>query len=435
MTAEATATESTAHTGTQNGHGGASQAPESGHNTHTSAQKEPRDARELTERYIAHTYGRFPLTIASGHGSIVCDETGREYIDLGTGIAVNGLGICDEQWVQAVTAQLGKVAHTSNLYYTNPPAKLAKLLCERTGMSKVFFANSGAEANETAFKVARKYAADRHGLASDGLPVRHTILTLADSFHGRTLSALAATGQSHYHELFQPLTAGFVQVSAADGIAALERAHAATPLAGILIELIQGEGGIKVLSSEYVHALEQWCTANDVLLMIDEVQTGNGRTGALYAFQRYGLHPDIVTTAKGIGGGLPLSAALLAERVEGVLTPGDHATTFGANPAICAGSLNVIERIDDDLLAGVLAREAYIRSELEGAPGVTGVSGMGLMLGVSTEKPATDIVAACQDAGVLVLTAKEKVRLLPALNIPMELLAQAISVLKAACAR
>ncbi|MCI6574921.1 MAG: aminotransferase class III-fold pyridoxal phosphate-dependent enzyme [Arcanobacterium sp.] len=392
------------------------------------------NARDLTERYITHTYGRFPLTITSGQGSIIRDDAGREYIDLGTGIAVNGLGICDSQWVAAVTAQLAKVAHTSNLYYTAPPAQLARLLCERTGMSKVFFANSGAEANEAAFKVARKYAADRYGAADDGLPARFTILTLDGSFHGRTLSALAATGQRHYHELFQPLTPGFTQVNTADGVAAVAAAHQATPLAGVLIELIQGEGGINVLSPSYVHELAQWCADNDVLFMVDEVQTGNGRTGALYAFQRYHVHPDVVTTAKGIGGGLPLSAALLAERVADVLGPGDHATTFGANPAICAGALSILQRTDDNLLAGVREREAYIRSELEGAPGITDVSGMGLILGVSTVKPAADIVAACQAAGVLVLTAKEKVRLLPALNIPMDLLAQAISVLKAVCA-
>ncbi|MCI5825819.1 MAG: aminotransferase class III-fold pyridoxal phosphate-dependent enzyme [Arcanobacterium sp.] len=402
--------------------------------SHSTAATSTPTAQELTQQFIAHTYGRFPLTLVRGHGSLAYDDAGREYIDLGTGIAVNGFGMSDPQWVNAVYEQLTTIAHTSNLYYTNPPAQLAQLLCERTGMAKVFFANSGAEANEAAIKVARKYAADRFGIGADGLPARYTILTLEESFHGRTLSTLAATGQEHYHELFQPLTPGFTHVSPASGIAGVAAAHAARPLAGVLIELIQGEGGIHVLDAQYVQELARWCGENDVLLMVDEVQTGNGRTGELYAFQRFGLHPDVVTTAKGIGGGLPLSAALLAHSVHTVLGPGDHATTFGANPAICAGALNVLNRIDSDLLAGVRAREAYIRSELEGASGITGVSGMGLMLGVSTVKPASDVVAACQAAGVLVLTAKEKVRLLPALNIPMDLLTRAIETLKDVCA-
>ena len=388
--------------------------------------------KELTESYIAPTYGRFDLEIVSGHGSIAVGADGREYIDMGSGIAVNSFGFSDPQWVRSVTEQLGKVAHTSNLYYTEPAPRLAQLLCERTGMARVFFGNSGAEANEAAFKMARKYALQRYGMGADSLPARYTILTLEHSFHGRTLSALAATGQDHYHELYQPLTPGFVSVPAQnmDAVAAV---HAVTPLAGVLIECIQGEGGVIALSSEYVKALAAWCQENDVAFMVDEVQTGNGRTGDIYAFQHYHVTPDAVTTAKGIGGGLPLSATIVSAKMKDVLGPGDHATTFGANPAICAGALNVMERIDEAMLAGVREREAYIRSELEGAPGVTGISGRGLMLGVSTVQPAAEVVTALQAEGVLALTAKDKLRLLPALNIPMELLAQAVAAIKVAC--
>ena len=383
---------------------------------------------DLTEHYIAHTYGRFPLTLVDGQGSLAHGADGREYIDLGTGIAVNGFGMADPEWAQAVYEQLRTLAHTSNLYYTDPPAQLARLLCERTGMARVFFANSGAEANEAAIKVARKYSAQAHGSE------RYTILTLRGSFHGRTLTTLAATGQEHYHEQFQPLTPGFTSVDVADGINAIRQAHESSPLAGVLIELIQGEGGVNVVDPAYVRELSAWCTQHDVPFMIDEVQTGNGRTGYLYAFQRDHLHPDVVTTAKGIGGGLPLSACMMNDRMKDVLQPGDHATTFGANPAICAGAINILNRITPELLDGVKERSEYIIRELQGAPGVVGISGLGLMLGVSTCKPASEILAQCQEHGVLVLTAHDKIRLLPALNIPMDLLAQAIDVLKTACA-
>ena len=367
------------------------------------------------------------MEIVSGKGSILTGSDGREYIDLGSGIAVNGFGAADEAWVKAVTEQLGRVQHTSNLYYTEPCAVLAKMLCERTGMKKVFFGNSGAEANECAVKAARKYAAEAKG------PDCYTIVTLNNSFHGRTLTTLAATGQAHYHELFQPLTPGFAHVDAGD-MDGLRSLAAETPIAAVMIECVQGEGGVVPLDGAYARALAAFCAENDVLLIVDEVQTGNGRTGELYAYMHYGLRPDIVTTAKGLGGGLPLGACLLGEKVENVLGPGDHGSTFGGNPVCCAGAISVLSRIDGALLSGVRARSEMIFRALSGAPGVEDVRGLGLMIGIKTKKPAGEVIKACMENGVLCLSAKDRVRLLPALNIPEETLQRALEVIRAACA-
>ncbi len=386
-----------------------------------------KDIKALDSQYVAHTYARFPVLIVSGKGSLVYDETGKEYVDMGSGIGVTAFGIADPEWQAAVTAQLGMVQHMSNLYYTAPCAELAELLCEKTGMKKVFFCNSGAEANEGAVKAARKYAAEKKGADYS------TIITLKNSFHGRTLTTLAATGQEHYHELFQPLTPGFVHAAAGDldGLKALAAEHKA---AGVLIECIQGEGGVVPMDGEYVRALARFCADEDILFMVDEVQTGNGRTGALYAFMNYGVTPDVVSTAKGLGGGLPLGAVLLGEKVKDVFAPGDHASTFGGNPVCCAGALSVLRRLDEAFLAEVREKSAWVFSALEGAPGVESVSGMGLMVGVKTAKPAGEVVRTCLENGVLCLTAKDKVRLLPALNIPMDVLRRAVDVLKTACA-
>ncbi len=381
------------------------------------------DTMRLDAAYIANTYARFPVEIASGKGSLVWDVNGKEYIDMGSGIAVNGFGIADDAWLKAVTAQLAKIPHSSNLYYTEPGAQLAKMLCERTGMKKVFFGNSGAEANECAIKAARKYAAEKHG------PDCYTIVTLWNSFHGRTLTTLSATGQDHYHELYQPLTPGFAHIAAGD-MDALRELAKTTKIAAVMIECVQGEGGVVPLEADFVHALADFARENDVLLIVDEVQTGNGRSGRLYAYMNYGIAPDIVSTAKGLGGGLPIGACLMGEKTEDVLTAGSHGSTFGANPACCAGAFNVISRLDDETLAGVRARAAYVREQLEGAPGVKSVTGLGLMIGIEPERAAADIVAGCIENGVLVLTAKTKVRLLPALNIPMDQLARGIRVLK-----
>ena len=379
--------------------------------------------KEMDQTYVAGTYGRFPVEIDHGKGSLVWDTDGKEYIDLGSGIAVTSFGIADGQWQKAVTEQIGKVQHTSNLYYTAPCALLAKMLCERTGMKKVFFGNSGAEANECAIKVARKYAAQKKGADYS------VIVTLKNSFHGRTLTTLAATGQEHYHELYQPLTPGFVHVTAEDK-AEFEKTVRENKVAGVLLECIQGEGGVQVIDGDYIRFVAGLCQKEDILLMIDEVQTGNGRTGELYCYMHYGITPDVVSTAKGLGGGLPLGACLIGEKAENVLTPGDHGSTFGGNPVSCAGAVSVLGRITEELLQDVKEKGDYIRSQLKDAPGVEAVTGLGLMVGIKTKKAASAVVAECIEKGVLCLTAKDKVRLLPALNIPWEILQEAVETIK-----
>ncbi len=381
--------------------------------------------QELDNTFVAHTYARFPVEIVSGKGSEVVGADGKRYIDMGSGIGVTAFGIADDLWTKAVTDQLMRVQHMSNLYYTAPGAKLAALLCERTGMKKVFFGNSGAEANECAIKVARKYAAEHKGAQYS------TIITLQNSFHGRTLTTLAATGQDKFHALFQPLTPGFVHTPAND-IAALTRAVEDNPTAAILLECIQGEGGVLPLETDFVQAAAKLAKDHDILLMIDEVQTGNGRTGDLYAYMHYGVQPDVITTAKGLGGGLPIGAALLGEKVQDILTPGDHGSTFGGNPVCCAGALSVLERLNEPFLQEVREKGTYVFHQLKDAPGVKAVSGRGLMIGILPEKPASEVVAQCLNNGVLCLTAHDRVRLLPALNIPMDQLKEAIAVLKAA---
>ena len=384
------------------------------------------NTKEKDSAYVAHTYARFPVEIAIGKGSEVLGKDGKRYIDMGSGIGVTAFGIADNEWIAAVTAQLSKVQHMSNLYYTSPCADLAELLCTKTGLRKVFFANSGAEANECAIKVMRKYSADKKG--SDCFE----IITLENSFHGRTLTTLAATGQEHYHELFQPLTPGFSHVKAGDADA-LRHAMETRKIAGVLLECVQGEGGVIALENDYLRAVRALCDEFDIPMAIDEVQTGNGRTGMLYAYMHAGITPDIVTTAKGLGGGLPIGAAILGEKVESVLGFGDHGSTYGGNPIAAAGGVNVLSRIDDALLANVRRKSDYIFKALGSAPGVKSVSGKGLMVGIETEKPAKEVVAECMKNGVLCLTAKTKVRLLPALNIPDEILKEAIEIICAAC--
>ena len=385
------------------------------------------DVKELDKQYVAGTYRRFPVEIVSGKGSVVTDADGKQYIDMGSGIGVTAFGIADDVWQKAVTDQLSKVQHMSNLYYTAPCAELARILCLRTGMSKVFFCNSGAEANECAIKVARKYAADKYG---EG---RHTIITLENSFHGRTLTTLAATGQDHYHELFQPLTPGFVHATAND-LVSVQKLVEAHKVAGILIECIQGEGGVNPLTAEFIQGVDAICHEKDIVFMVDEVQTGNGRTGKLYSYMNFGVNPDVVTTAKGIGGGLPLGACLMGEKVEHVLGHGDHGSTFGGNPVACAGAVSIINRLDDAFLAEVQRKGKILFSALEGAPGIEKVTGLGMMCGVKPVKPAADVVKKCIEKGVLCLTAKDKVRLLPALNMPEEVLVKAVNIIKEACA-
>ena len=372
------------------------------------------------ERYVAHTYKRFDTAIVKGSGCICYDDNGKEYIDMTSGIGVNIFGYSDPVWAEAVAAQAKMLQHTSNLYYTVPCAELAEILCTRTGMSKVFFSNSGAEANECAVKVARKYAADNKGAEY------HNIITLKKSFHGRTLTTLAATGQDNFHTKFTPLTEGFLYAEPND-IDGLEKLVADNKVAGILIEIVQGEGGVNSLDEAFIKAVERVCRENDLVFMVDEVQTGNGRTGKLYSYMHYGVKPDVVSTAKGLAGGLPIGATLMSEKVCDVLGYGDHGSTFGGNPVCAAAAISVMNRLDDAFLADVTAKGDYIRKRLTDAG--YAVSGLGLMVGVTTEKPVSEVLAACMEKGVLCLSAKEKLRLLPPLNIPQEQLEKAIDII------
>lgn len=384
------------------------------------------NVKQKDSDFIAATYARFPVVINEGKGSVLKDEDGREYIDLGTGIAVNTFGAADDEWINAVTAQLNKIQHTSNLYFTKPAADLAEMLCLRTGMKRVFFSNSGAEANECAIKTARKYAAEKKGAEYN------TIITLKNSFHGRTVTTLAATGQEVFHKDFLPLTGGFVYAEA-NNTCYLKQKVKENKVAAIMFETVQGEGGVMPLTKEFVSAIAEIAKEQDILMIADEVQTGNGRTGMLYGYMNYGITPDIVSTAKGLGGGLPIGATLLGEKVQNVLTAGSHGSTFGGNPVCCAGALNILSRIDDELLAEVRKKSEYIINELASAKGVKSVTGLGLMLGIETEKDANEVIDKCREKGVLVIKAKTKVRLLPALNIPWEQLKTAIEILKEAC--
>ena len=382
---------------------------------------------DMDKAYVAGTYKRFPVEIVSGKGSHAVDSQGKTYVDMGSGIGVTAFGYGDEAWKAAVCAQLDKVQHTSNLYYNAPCARLAKLLCEKTGMKKVFFSNSGAEANECAIKAARKYSAEKKGADC------YTIVTLQNSFHGRTLTTLAATGQDHFHQLYQPLTSGFVHVPAND-IQALKDCVAKVKVAGILMEVVQGEGGVLPLTAEYLAAANKLAHEQDIPLMMDEVQIGNGRSGKLYGYMNFDVQPDIVSTAKGLGGGLPIGACLLGEKVQNVLGFGDHGSTYGGNPVCCAGGVSIIGRLTDDFLAEVQKKSAYVFQTLTGAPGIESVTGLGLMIGVKPVAPAAEVVKKCMERGVLCLTAKNKVRLLPALNIPMEDLKFAVETIRTVAA-
>ena len=382
---------------------------------------------EMDKQFVANTYARFPIEIASGKGSILYSTDGKRYVDMGSGIGVTAFGINDDEWKNAVINQLDLVQHTSNLYYTEPCANLAKELCLRTGMKKVFFTNSGAESNECAIKVARKYGADNKG------EDYNVIITLKNSFHGRTITTLSATGQDVFHAKFKPLTNGFVHAVAND-IESVKKLVNENKACGILIECVQGEGGVIALDKEFVQGIEKICIENDIIFMIDEVQTGNGRTGELYAYMNYGVNPDVITTAKGLGGGLPIGACLMNEKTQNVLGFGDHGSTYGGNPVCASGALSVIKRLDDEFLSNVKKKSKYVFDELNGSVGIESVSGMGLMVGIKTIKPAKDVVNKCIEKGVICLTAKDKVRLLPALNINDEDLAFAIQTIKQVCA-
>ena len=382
------------------------------------------DIQQLDQQYIAATYARFGVTFLRGKGACLYDEAGKEYIDMGSGIAVSCLGYGNKKWLKAVEHQAKALTHVSNLYYTEPQVKLAQRLCKRSGMKKVFFGNSGAEANECAFKVARKYAADQHGENQ-----RPVILTLEGSFHGRTLAALAATGQDVFHHHFGPFPEGFRHVPPND-IPALTAALNAGDVCALLVETVQGEGGVLPLTTEYLEAAAQLTAERDILFMIDEVQTGNGRTGKLFSYQHFGLAPDVVTTAKGLAGGLPMSACLMGEKVAHVLSAGTHASTFGGNPVCAAAALAVQKQLSEAFLEEVAEKGRFLRRELETCPGVRSISGLGLMLGIETKRDAKELVAALLEQGVVTLTAKHKLRLVPPLTISMKKLQKAVDILK-----
>ncbi len=367
-----------------------------------------KDLQEKDSAYIANTYSRFAAEIYSGQGATLCTEDGRRFIDFGSGIAVNSFGVNDEEWKKAVVAQLNKVQHASNLYYTRPQAELAELLCKKSGAKKVFFSNSGAEANECAIKAARKYSYDKYG---EG---RFHIVTLKNSFHGRTIATLSATGQDSMHKYFMPFLDGF---SYAEPTFAGVKKECGDGTCAVMLELVQGESGVNALDEGEVRKIEKFCKERDILLIIDEVQTGNGRTGRLYAYQHYGIAPDIATTAKGLAGGLPLGATMFFDKTEKTLAAGDHGSTFGGNPVACAGALSILSRIDDKLLLEVQGKAAYLRTHLGRIRNVLSVSGLGLMIGLEISVNAREAAEKCLSRGLIVLTAKNKLRLLPPLTI------------------
>ena len=377
------------------------------------------EIKQKDKKYILGTYGRFDLHIVRGSGAECEDEQGKKYIDLGSGIGVNCLGYCDGGWVKAVEKQLETLQHTSNLYYTTPGAELAEALCERTGYKKVFFCNSGAEANEAAIKTARKYSFDKYGAGRD------KIITLDKSFHGRTMATLTATAQEAMHNYFFPFNEGFVYCGKD-----IEEIKKQEGVCAVMLEFIQGEGGVIPQNKQFIAQVYDYCKKSDILFIADEVQTGVGRTGKFLCSEHYGVHPDVTTLAKGLGGGLPVGAMLVGEKCENVMGAGTHGSTFGGNPVVCAGGKYVLSRIDEKLLEEVAAKGEYIKSRLEGVKGVKSVSGLGLMLGIELDgKKAADVVKECMAKGVIPLTAKDRVRLLPPLIITMEQLARAMDVL------
>lgn len=369
---------------------------------------------EQTNAHIMPTYGRSDVVLDHGSGAVIQDAGGKSYIDFGSGIGTSSLGYCNEAWVDAVCAQVRKIQHTSNLFYHQPQAELAEKLCSMSGYQKLFFANSGAEANECAIKLARKYSFDKYGKG------RQTIITLVNSFHGRTLTTLSATGQDVFHNYFFPFTEGFRYVRAND-IADLHDKLDNTVCA-IMIEYVQGEGGVMALGRAFVEEIRRLCDAHDMLMIADEVQTGIGRTGTLFAGEQYDVKADVTTSAKGLGGGLPIGVCLANEKCADVLGKGAHGSTFGGNPVVCAGAVKVLETLEaPGMLEEIRSKSCYIREKLGALDEVAEVSGLGLMIGIALKtKKAPDVLKACLDKGLLVLTAKDRVRLLPPLTITME---------------
>ena len=376
--------------------------------------------QQLENTYMAETFSRFPVAIERGEGATLFDTEGKRYVDFGSGIAVNIFGANDEKWKAAVIDQLSRIQHVSNYYYSEPQLDLAELLCFRTGAKRVFFANSGAEANECALKAARKYSFEKYG---EG---RKKIISLNGSFHGRTLFTLTATGQQAFHRFFGPFVPEVVSVDANMQAVEKESENACA----VIIECVQGESGVEALDKGFVRALHAFCDEHDILLICDEVQSGNGRTGKFCAYEHYGITPDIVTTAKGLGGGLPIGACLFFEKTEHTLKPGDHGSTFGGNPVCCAGAVSIVSRLTEDFLLEVQGKSEYLRAKLKGFDGVKRVTGLGLMIGLEVEKPAKEIAQQCLHRGLLVLTAHEKVRIVPPLNITKTEMDEGLTILR-----
>ena len=377
--------------------------------------------KELDSEYLAKTYARYPVALVGGKNATLVDSEGKEYIDFGAGIAVNIFGANDEEWKAAVIEQLGKIQHVSNYYYAEPQVRLAQMLCERTGAKRVFFSNSGGEANECALKAARKYSFMKYGAG------RSRIVSLKNSFHGRTLFTLTATGQDEFHRYFGPFVPDVSY--AAPEIDDVIRV-AGNDTCAVIIECVQGESGVTALSPSFVSALSRWCAGNDVLLICDEVQCGNGRCGTLYAYEQYSIKPDIVTTAKGLAGGLPIGACLFFERAQDAFSAGDHGSTFGGNPVSCAAAVNVISRITPEFLLEVQGKAAYLRAKLKNFEGVKEVTGLGMMIGLEIEKDSKQVAKACLEKGLLVLTAHRRLRLVPPLTITKTEMDEGLSILR-----
>ena len=381
------------------------------------------NTKEKDLKYIMHTYGRYDVALKSGKGVYAYDEDGKRYIDVSSGIGVNSLGYCDEGWVQAVTAQANTIQHMSNYFYSSQAADLAEKLCNLTGMAKVCFGNSGAEANECAIKVARKYSFDKYG------DERNEIITLKNSFHGRTVTTLAATGQEVFHNYFFPFTGGFKYAEPND----LDdfKNHVDEKTCAVMLEVVQGEGGVNILDADYVKSIAKICADNDILLIIDEVQTGAGRTGKLFACQHYDIKPDLMTAAKGLGGGLPIGVCLCGEKLKDVMSPSTHGTTFGANPVVCAGANYVLDKISDEkFLEAVEEKGAYLEEKLLKLGGVKNVRRLGLMVGIEIDGDAHAIAVKCVQNGLLIITAKDLLRMLPPLTITEEELDEAVAILE-----
>ena len=382
------------------------------------------NTKEKDLKYIMHTYGRYDVALKSGKGAVAYDENGKKYIDVSSGIGVNSLGYCNDGWVEAVSKQAGTIQHMSNYFYSGQSSNLAEKLCTLTGLSKVCFGNSGAEANECAIKIARKYSFDKYG---EG---RNEIITLKNSFHGRTVTTLSATGQDVFHNYFFPFTEGFSYVEAGDMNALKNTANKNT--CAVMLELIQGEGGVNILDTSYVQSLVKFCNENDILVIVDEVQTGVGRTGKLFAFENYEILPDLVTVAKGIGGGLPIGLCMCGEKLKDVMSPSTHGTTFGANPVVCAGANYVLDTITaDGFLDEVNKKGSYIEEKVSKFKNVKNVRRMGLMIGIEFENGnAHDIAVKCVENGLLIITAKDLLRMLPPLVITYDEIDEALKILE-----